>query len=333
MNAKNSTIYDVAEEAGVSISTVSRVLNSPQQVSESTREKVLTAIEQLQFVPKAEASARARKQFGRIGVLTPSLTVLSFVERLRGIAHALNDTDFELIVYSVGNSAQLQHYLDMLSVSRRVDGLIIMTLPIDEKSLNRLISNDIEIVCIEVANPFCCNITVNNTLGGQLAAKHLLKKGYRRCAYVGENFQVASETNNSAKRLQGFREILHENDLELPDEYVRLLPFTMDDVIEHTQQLLDLPTPPEAIFTYSDLYAIGVLKATRSRKMYIPDELAVMGFDNIDAAEFMELTTVDQNLEESGRLAIEVLLSRMAGKIQVVQNIELQIQIKERNTT
>ncbi len=339
MNAKNFTIYDVAREAGVSIATVSRVLNSPQRVSETTRKKVHHTIEKLQFIPKAEAIARARKQFGRIGVLTPSLTEPSFVERLRGIAFALNNTDYELIVYSVGNTVQLQHFLDMLSVSRRVDGLIIMTLPINEHALERLISNDIEIVCIEVTNPLCCNITVNNTLGGQLAATHLLNKGYRRYAYVGEGFEIAPATDNSAKRFHGFRQALLENGIEIHEGYIRLfplkwtMPFNMDDVIAETQKLLDLPTPPEAIFAYSDLYAIGVLKTARLRKIAVPEELAVLGFDDIDAAEFMELTTVDQHLEESGKLAIEVLLSRITGSIKVVRNIELQVQIKERRTT
>ncbi len=337
MRGKNSTIYDVAKVAGVSISTVSRVLNSPHQVSELTRKKVLKAIEQLKYVPKAEASARARKKFRRIGALTPSLTVPSFVERFRGIANALHGTNYELIVYLVENSTQLQHYLDMLSVSKRIDGLITITLPIDEDSLKHIISNDIEIVCIEDVNPFCCNIIINNTLGGQLAAKHFLKKGYRRCAYVGENFGPVPKQR---ERLHGFREALCEAGVGLPDEYIRLFPSNMDDVVKHmddvvkyTSQLLDLSSPPEAIFTYSDLHAIGVLKAARLRKIHIPDELAVIGFDNIDAAEFMELTTIDQHLEESGKVAVEVLLSRIAGKTQSIQNIELQIHLKERSTT
>lgn len=333
MDTKNSTIYDVARVAGVSISTVSRVLNTPHQVTETTREKVLHAIDQLQFVPKAEASARARKRFGRIGVLTPSLTMPSFVERLRGVAQGLHNTEYELIVYSVGHETHLRHYLDMLSASKRVDGLIIMTLPIDAVSLKRLIANEVEIVCIEVTNPLCSNITANNILGGRLAAQHLLAKGYRRFAYVGEPFQIAPETNNSAKRLDGFREALLEHGIELSDNSIRLFPFAMEEVISQTSQLLDLSIPPEAIFTYSDLYAIGVLKAARSRGLNIPEDLALVGFDNIDAADFVELTTVDQHLEESGKLATELLLSRIMGKAPIVQNIELQIQIQERRTT
>jgi len=333
MRIGDPTIYDVARTAGVSISTVSRVLNAPHQVSEATRKKVLKAIEELKFVPKAEASARARKRFGRIGVLTPFLTTSSFVERLGGIAHALHGTEYELIVYSVRNSYQLQHYLDMFSASRRVDGLIILSLPIDEESLRRVIAKNIQVVSIEVPNSFCCNITVDNILGGQLAAKYLLQKGHRRCAYIGENIDSINETRNCEKRLRGFREELFKAGIELSEDYTRLFPLTMENVVEQTNILLDFPSPPTAIFTYSDMYAIGVLKAARLRKLHVPEDLAVIGFDNIDAADFMELTTIDQNLEESGRLAVEVFLSRVAGRIQAVQNIELQIHIKERSTT
>jgi LacI family transcriptional regulator len=182
----------------------------------------------------------------------------------------------------------------------------------------------------------CCNITVNNTLGGELVAQYFLEQGYQPCAYIGESFDIAPETNNSAKRLQGFQEGLHKHGIELPEAYIRLLPLTMENVmngvIAQTHHLLDLPDPPEAIFTYSDLYAIGVLKAARSRNLSVPEDLALIGFDNIDVADFMELTTVDQHLEESGRLAIEVLLARIANPSQIVRNIELQAQIKTRGT-
>ena len=333
MSRKSVTIYDVARIAGVSISTVSRVLNAPYQVKEHTRKKVLHAIESLNFVPKAEASDRARKRFGRVGVLAPSLTNPSFVKRLRGVTSRLYGTGYELIVYSVEDLIQLQHYLDMLTASKRLDGLIVMTLPIPERDLTRLIAKHLEVVCIELGSPLCCTISVNNVIGGRLAAQYLLEKGYQRCAYLGEVFESAPEPNNCAKRLQGFREVLYELELELPKSYIKVCPFTMDAVAQQMEALLALPSPPEAIFCYSDLYAIGVLKFARSHHIRIPEELAVIGFDNIDAADFVELTTVDQHLEESGRLAAEVLLSSIERKTQVLQNIELQLQLKERSST
>ncbi|MCP4405757.1 MAG: LacI family transcriptional regulator [bacterium] len=333
MSRKDATIYDVARIAGVSISTVSRVLNAPYQVKAHTRKKVLQAIESLDFVPKAEASDRARKRFGRIGILTPSLTNASFVERLRGVTSRLYGTGYELIVYSVEDQIQLQHYLDMLTASKRLDGLIVMTLPVSEHYLVRLIAKHLEIVCIELGHPLCCTISVNNVLGGRLATQHLLEKGYRRCAYLGEAFESAPEPNNCAKRLQGFREVLYELDLDLPKDYLRFCPFTLDAVAQQMDELLSLPSPPEAVFTYSDMYAIAVLKFARARNLRVPEDLAVIGFDNIDAADFVELTTVDQHLEESGRLAAEVLLSGIERKTQILQNIELQLQIKERGST
>ena len=294
---------------------------------------MLQAIEALNFVPKVEASVRAKKRIGRVGVLTPFLTAPSFVERIEGIAHTLHETEYELIVYSVRNAKQLQHYLDMFSAARRLDGLIILSLPIAEDALRRVVANAIQVVSIEVSNALCCNITVDNVRGGRLAAAHLLKKGYRRCAYLGENIEAINEIGNCRKRLQGFREGLQQGGVELPEECIRLFAWSMEEIVRQTHALLDLPTPPQAMFTYSDMYAIGVLKALRARKLHAPEDLAVVGFDNIHAADFMELSTVDQNLEESGRLAVEFLLSRFEGKSQAIQNIELQIHVKERSTT
>jgi LacI family transcriptional regulator len=169
--------------------------------------------------------------------------------------------------------------------------------------------------------------------GGYLAATHLLEKGYRRCAYIGESIEPLNDTGNCEKRLRGFREGLRQGGVDLPEDRIRLFPNIMEEMVRQTHALLDLPAPPQAIFAYSDMYAIGAMKALQARKLHAPDDLAIVGFDNIHAADFMELTTVDQNLEDSGRLAVEFLLSRFAGKSQAIQNIELQIQIKERSTT
>ncbi len=117
--AKKPTIYDVASLAGVSLTTVSRVLNSPDHVYSLSRDKIVKAMKELSFIPKAEAIVRARKDFKRIGVLTPFFTALSFIQRIRSIAEALSVTDYELITYSVASEEQLSAYLAMLPVSNR----------------------------------------------------------------------------------------------------------------------------------------------------------------------------------------------------------------------
>jgi LacI family transcriptional regulator len=329
---RSPTIYDVAKLSGVSISTVSRVLNTPQQVRKETRKNVLEAIEYLSFIPKADASARARKDFERIGVLTPFFTAPSFVQRLGGIAAVLDRTKYELIIYSIESLAQLEGYLAMLPVSRRLDGLIIMSLAIDDTTAERLYKNNLETVFIENSYPGFSSIEIDNEEGGRLAAKYLLRKGYNRCAFLGDTGEQFYTIHPSAQRFIGYRDALQDAGIHLPERYICLQPYSRERVVEQACTLLDVDEPPDAIFAASDLQAIGVLKAARQRGMHVPGDLGVIGFDDLDIADFMELTTIDQELDESGRLAAELLMSRIADRSRPTQNIRLPLSISERNS-
>jgi DNA-binding LacI/PurR family transcriptional regulator len=147
------TIYDVANQANVSIATVSRTLNFPHQVSEQTRQRVLSTIDRLGFVPKAEAMARARKRTGRIGVVTPFFTQSSFVQRLRGVAQALASSTYELVIYSADSAAHCRSHLESLPIVRRLDGLIIMSLLIDDEIAERLQKHNLYTVMVETSHP------------------------------------------------------------------------------------------------------------------------------------------------------------------------------------
>jgi LacI family transcriptional regulator len=329
---RSPTIYDVAQLSGVSISTVSRVLNTPQQVRKNTRKGVLEAIEELNFIPKADASARARKDFERIGVLTPFFTAPSFVQRLGGIAVVLDRTKYELIIYTIESLAQLEGYLAMLPVSRRLDGLIVMSLAIDGATAERLQKNNLETVFIENNYHGFSSIEIDNEEGGRLAAQYLVRKGYSRCAFLGDTGEQVYTIHPSAQRFTGYRDALRDAGLDLPHRYICLQPYSRERVVEQAGMLLDLSEPPDAIFAASDLQAIGVLKAARQRGMQVPGDLGVIGFDDLDIADFMELTTIDQELDESGRLAAELLMSRIADRSRPVQHIRLPLSICERNS-
>ena len=332
MKRRDPTIYQVAEAAGVSIATVSRVLNLPHRVNEGTRKKVLKAIEELRFVPKAEASARARKEFRRIGVLTPYFTEPSFVQRMRGISNVLMGSEYELIVYAVESLAQLRGYLDMLPISRRIDGLIIMSLPLTNGDAERIRNNHLQTILLEYNHSLFSTIEIDNKSGGRLAAEYLLSKGYRRMAFVGEAGQPPYSLHPSTFRLTGFQNALSEAGMPLGEQYIGLNPLDMWRVKKQTELFLDLPHPPEAIFACSDIQAVGVLKTARQRGMKIPDDLAVLGFDNIDLADYLELTTIDQALDESGRTAVELLIARMTNPDRPLQNVKLQLSVIERST-
>jgi DNA-binding LacI/PurR family transcriptional regulator len=150
---KNPTIYDVAQKSGISISTISRVLNSPEKVNPETRALVLDAIDKLGFVPKAEARARALSNTNRIGVITPFFTAPSFVQRLRGVASALAASNYELVIFTVESSDHIQGYLSSIPFMGNLDGLIVMSLPIQKKDAQRLIEHGIETVLIEYSHP------------------------------------------------------------------------------------------------------------------------------------------------------------------------------------
>ena len=326
------TVYDVAKKAKVSIATVSRVLNSPEKVNESTRKRVLAAIDSLGFVPKAEAAARARKGNGRIGVLAPFFLVPSFVQRLRGVATALADSPYELAIYYVDSSARRDGYLGSLSVTRRLDGLIVMALPFDDVTAQRLVRHGIESVLIEFARPSFSSIEIDDEAGGQLAAEYLISKGHHRCAFIGDKDLPDYAIHTSDRRLAGYRKALGAAGIALPNEYVSLAQHGMEQACQQTHGLLDLPEPPSALFAPSDVQAMGALKAARERGISVPNQLAIIGFDDLEMSDYIGLTTVHQPLEESGRVAVELLLARLTDPARPVQHIKLPLSIVQRGT-
>ena len=164
------TIYDVATVAHVSIATVSRVINNQAKVKPATRAIVLEAIDALGFIPRADARARAIKDQRRIGVITPFFTAPSFVQRLRGVAAALQPTPYELVIYTVTNTAHLNNYLDTLPITGNLDGLIIISLQLENRYVERLVDYNLETVLVEYPHPLLSCVEIDNEDGGRRAA-------------------------------------------------------------------------------------------------------------------------------------------------------------------
>ena len=227
-----ATVYDVAEMAGVSISTVSRVLNSPEKVNEATRARVLNAVDSLRFVPKAEAVARARKRYGRIGVLAPFFTYPSFVQRLRGIATALADLPYELAIYYVDSADRRDAYLSSLPVARSLDGLIVMALPFNDHIAARLIEHGLETILIGFGRAPFSSVEIDDQAGGRLVAEYLTGQGHRRFGFVGDANLPDYALPTSDVRLAGYRRALAEAGHALPDAYVAFRPHGLEPARE-----------------------------------------------------------------------------------------------------
>jgi LacI family transcriptional regulator len=329
---KTPTIYDVAERSGVSISTISRVLNASDKVNVETRTRVFRAIDELGFIPKAEARARALQKSSRIGVVTPFFTAPSFVQRLRGVAAALSKVNYDLVIYTVDSTDRLRGYLASLPLTGNIDGLIIMSLPIGEPEARRLQEHHLPTVLIEYPHPDLNSVEIDDAEGGRLAAQYLLKKGHRRIAFLGDTDLPEYALHPVSLRLMGFRQILTEAGIVIPEQLVRLAPYTQEQTREVASQLLNLPEPPTAIFAATDFQALGILKAARQLGVRVPEELAIIGFDDLDQADYADLTTIRQHLDESGRLAVEILLTHIADPARPSQHMHIPLSLIERAT-
>ncbi|PKN90505.1 MAG: LacI family transcriptional regulator [Chloroflexi bacterium HGW-Chloroflexi-4] len=329
---KVPTIFDVAANSGVSISTISRVINTPEKVNLNTRQRVYDAIDKLGFVPQAEARARALRLKGRIGVITPFFTAPSFVQRLRGIAASLSKENYDLVVYTVDSNNRLQSYLSSLPLTGNLDGLVIMSLPVAEADVNRLVEHQLPTVLIEFPHSLLNSVEINDIEGGRMAAEYLLKKGHKRIAFLGDTDLPEYSIHPVNLRLKGFRQVLKAANIEIPKEFVRLAPYDQDQARMVAKELLDMPNPPTAFFAATDYQALGVLKAARQLGVKVPEQLAIIGFDDLDMADYEDLTTIRQHLDESGRIAIEILLSHIADHSRPVQHITLPLTVIERLT-
>jgi DNA-binding LacI/PurR family transcriptional regulator len=329
---KTPTIYDVAELSGVSISTISRVLNASNKVNPETRARVFKAIDKLGFVPKAEARARALQKTSRIGVVTPFFTAPSFVQRLRGVAGALSKVNYDLVIYTVDSADRLRGYLASLPLTGNIDGLVIMSLPIGDAEAHRLLEHNIPTVLIEYPHPDLNSVEIDDAEGGRLAAQYLLKKGHRRIAFLGDTDLPEYAIHPVSLRLMGFRQTLNEAGIIIPEQLVRLAPYTQEQTRQVASELLSLDEPPTAIFAATDFQALGVLKAARQLQVRVPGDLAVIGFDDLDMAEYADLTTIRQHLDESGRLAVEILISHIADPARPSQHVHIPLSIIERAT-
>ncbi|HEX7973254.1 MAG TPA: LacI family DNA-binding transcriptional regulator [Anaerolineales bacterium] len=326
------TIYDVAKTAGVSIATVSRVLNEPQKVYDETRATVLEAIERLGYVPKAEARARAMQQNRRIGVITPYFTAPSFVQRLRGVASVLKETRYELVIYTVESSDKFNTYLETLSINHYLDGLIILSLQFDDRFAQRLVDSHLETVLVEYPHQVLSSVEIEDAIGGKLVAEYLVAKGHRHLGFVGDTVIPEFGIHPITMRLAGFRQKLAELDIPFTEDNLYPLPYDVDKTNQAALRFLRQPDRPTAIFAATDLQAIAVLKAARELGIRVPQDLAIVGFDDLDIAEYVGLTTVRQHLDESGKIAAELLLSRIADPTRPIQHIQLPLEIVERET-
>ena len=328
-----TTIRGVAQHAGVGVGTVSRVLNGSPSVSDATRQKVQAAIEHLQYAPNLTARNLSRGKTMNIGVIVPHFTNPSVVRRLQGVVSVVSRSDYDMILFDIESMEQRDTFLRDVPRRRLVDGLLIISLTPTDQDVAHFYDANLPTVLVDARHDQLCSIMVDNVAGGYQATKHLIASGHQKIGFISDFLDDQFNNTPVQDRLRGYKQALAEANILFRSEYHVQGKHGRLPARAMTHQLLDLPDPPTAIFAYSDTQAIGVIEAARERGLTIPDDLSIIGFDNIEAAEYLNITTIRQALYESGVRGTELLLENMDKRPFPPVKIVLPTNLIERSTT
>nr|WP_067426509.1 ribose operon transcriptional repressor RbsR [Duffyella gerundensis] len=324
---------DVARMAGVSTSTVSHVINNNRFVSEGVREKVQSAIGQLNYAPSALARSLKMNQTRTIGMLLTASSNPFYAEVVRGVENSCYERGYSLVLCNTaGDEERMNRSLETL-LQKRVDGLLIMCTESHLPSadiLNRYPS--IPTVMMDWA-PFEANSDIiqdNSLLGGEMATDYLISRGFTRIACIAG----PQDKTPARLRLQGYRNAMAAAGLDVPSDYIVEKNFEFQGGFDGMSELLSLEQPPQAVFTSNDAMAVGVYHALYQAGLSIPQDMAVIGYDDIELARYMTppLTTIHQPKDELGELAIDTLIHRLREPGASQQTLVLTPELVERHS-
>jgi LacI family transcriptional regulator len=322
-----TTIARVAQEAGVGVGTVSRVINGSSSVSEATRRRVLDVVAELGYEPNATARALSTGRTRSVGVVAPFFTRPSVIERLRGVAPMLAASGYQLVLFDVERPEQRAGVFR--SLIGRVDGLLSISLAPPKADLRRLAAAGIPLVLVDQAHDELPSVIVDDVEGGRLATSHLLELGHRRIAFAGDTVDDVHGASASSRRCAGYRRALEGAGVPVDEELI-VLRRHGHDAAAIADELLALPEPPTAVFAASDQQALAVIDAVQERGLDVPEDVSVVGFDDVELARYAGLTTVGQPLELSGARGAELLLSALEGEdvLQARQHLSLELVVR-----
>jgi LacI family transcriptional regulator, galactose operon repressor len=328
------TIREIADLAGVSVATVSRVMNGRDDVAPETRELVQRIVREHGYTTNRSARALSAGRTGLIGATVPLVHPAYFSFILSGAAEAAYERDMRLVLCPTQHEHDREVSLLERMLQGTTDGGLLILPQESADELEHLLEHGYRFVVVDPLLPLSERIpavSAAHSAGADVAVKHLLSLGHRRIAAItGPRGWVATE-----ERLRGFHAALGSAGILAQPELVVEGNFEIGPGKRAALELLDLPEPPTAIFAFNDNIAIGVIQAARERGIRVPDELSVVGFDDVEAAEIVspELTTVRQPLAEMGRMAVSLLERLIEGQRIEALHVELRTQLVVRSST
>ena len=312
------TIKDVAKNAGVSYATVSRALNNHPEINEETRKKIFKIASEMGYQPNAIAQGLVKKETKTIGLVIPDITNPFFPEVARGVEDAASTEGYSVFLCNTNwSEEQEEKYLEVL-MKKQVDGIVIG--PSSERigHIKKVFHSGIKpavfISRIDYSNS--TSILIDNVTGARMAVEHLISKGHKKIAFIGG----LKDAFSNQDRLLGYKNALEMNEIPINKDYILNSDFKRESGHHTTQMILQLDPRPSAIFAANDMLALGAIQAIKEAGFSIPEDIAVVGFDDIGFAALPEiqLTTIAQPKYDMGKLAFLTLLDQIRGGDKVI---------------
>jgi len=324
---------DVAKKAGVSVATVSHVINNTRIVSELTKAKVKTALEELNYQPNAVARSLRRKESMIIGLIIPDNTNPYFAEIAWSIEYASKNQGYSVILCnSDGDINRESSCLDVL-IENQVDGIILVAAGKSSDKIQKLVERKMPLVMVDRDSPNVRtdSIQINNGMCGGVAVEYLIALGHQKIACITGPRDVTP----SFDRVDGYKKALSKNKISIKDAYIIKGDFKPHGGYLAGYKLLEMEDPPTAVFACNDLMAYGVMRAATEKGINCPDDLSVVGFDDIYLSTYINppLTTIKQPRIEMGEEAVSSLLQRIKNPDRLARNIILEAGLVIRSST
>ena len=327
------TIRDVADEAGVSVATVSRALRGLPSVAPTTREKVEKAAERLDYIPDPYAAALSATKAHTIMVAVPLPGQWYYAQIMAAVEGMASAAGYDLQLRVAGDDVQRSRFVeDAMRQSRRIDGVILVDIPADDGAIETLLERGLVMIGVGQHTEGIITVNIDNKQAGKDAANHLIERGHRRIAVLGGMPEVRDRPSIPGEREAGYVEALEEAGIAVDQGLMVNGNFSISGGREATRLLMSMDDPPSAVFALSDEMAAGALQAAWELGLGVPGDLEVMGFDDHDFAEPMGLTTIRQPVAQQGECAMQALLDAVEGEPWKEDRV-LEHELIQRNTT
>ncbi|ACL69215.1 LacI family DNA-binding transcriptional regulator [Halothermothrix orenii] len=328
------TIKDIAKKANVSVTTVSRVLNNKPDVSEKTKSKILKIINELGYNPNGVARGLVLNRTHTIGLIIPDIRNPFFPEVARGIEDKAKEYGYSVIYCNTDNKKEEEKKAVELLLNKRVDGIILSLSMNNRDELDRIKKQGCPIVQIDrkVPDANYPTVTIDNLISAYNATKHLINLGHKYIAHITGNL----DTKTGQDRLNGYKKAMHERGIHISQEWIIEGDYSKESGYKNMKRILNLKNRPTGIFIANDLMAIGAYKAVFESKLNIPEDISIIGHDDIELASLVnpELTTMAQPKYEMGKHAARLLIQEIEGSDQDNnQNILLNTELVVRGST